>query len=292
MAWSDLAGNRAVNGNNLSGSGIVAKPGQSLPTGMKEITRAQANAWLSVQPVPNDNKLVLKQELIPASTKIQFASNAAGTEASSGAACAYASEGGLSLYSDDGTFNIDQFVYLDAYGNTKASAGYYAFVSGGTAYWILVSNNQFAQGYIENRGVCVAPNYVVFRSRIRPNVGNRLYSSSGSGNGVRGTSGGSTYGWTTDVTVTNDDVFREGRYVAAGYVLTRVGGQYSTNAFSGVSFRLSVWYNGVLQGTNTVANASAGTSGANVGAFSLYVNGLSVGPLKTGDIIEISIEAI
>lgn len=64
MAWSDLAPNRAVTGDNLAGSGITAKSGQTLPTGTKAITRAQANTRLNVQPIPNDNKLVLKNELI------------------------------------------------------------------------------------------------------------------------------------------------------------------------------------------------------------------------------------
>jgi len=157
MGWNELAGNRAVNGDNLSGSGIVAKPGQSLPTGQKAITRTQANTWLSVQPIPDDNKLVLKQELVAVSPLILI-TNSASTGSSSGAACGLVTDGHISLYSVNGTFDVgDGLVYGPGAGQWVQS-GYYAFIKNGISYWIKIHSipfgDSYLDGFIESKGVC------------------------------------------------------------------------------------------------------------------------------------------
>jgi len=159
MGWNELAGNRAVSGDNLVGSGIIAKPGQILPTGQKAITRAQANAWLNVQQVPDDNKLVLKQELVAAPTLVLIANNAS-TGTSSGAACGLASDGHISIYSEDGTWDVGNALFSDAYGYFSSALpdGFYAFVKDGISYWVetysLSLGGQALPGFVKTKGVC------------------------------------------------------------------------------------------------------------------------------------------
>jgi hypothetical protein len=64
MSWSQLVNNQLVSGNNLSGSDLTAKNGQTVPSGNKIITRSEANTRLNIIPITNDNKCVKKIELI------------------------------------------------------------------------------------------------------------------------------------------------------------------------------------------------------------------------------------
>lgn len=66
MSWGDLAGNQAVSGANLisAGSLFTVKPGKTIPSTNKCLTRDEAFSLINIEPI-SGNKLVLKNELIP-----------------------------------------------------------------------------------------------------------------------------------------------------------------------------------------------------------------------------------
>ena len=157
MAWNDLLPDRAVNGVNLVGSGIVAKPGQTLPPSdsTRCLTREQANILLEIVPIPSDNKLVLKRELIPKLTYKLIGNKGTQNDVSSANACALFTQQGSSLYTLSGNITIGESVYLDELGNTgTARFGFHAFTRDGVRLWIEVRDNQIASGIIINKGVC------------------------------------------------------------------------------------------------------------------------------------------
>lgn len=64
MAWSDLTDNKAVSWHNMTSSGIPMRNGGPYPNSLEVMTRAEANSQLNIMPIPNDNKLALKRELV------------------------------------------------------------------------------------------------------------------------------------------------------------------------------------------------------------------------------------
>ncbi|GAA3971243.1 hypothetical protein GCM10022246_24670 [Pedobacter ginsengiterrae] len=68
MAWGDLAANQLISGQKLQeavSSGIFnLKSGQVIPNTNKILTRSQANTFVDIFPIPNDNRALRKFELI------------------------------------------------------------------------------------------------------------------------------------------------------------------------------------------------------------------------------------
>lgn len=64
MAWNNLGDNQMVSWDNLSGSGINMLNGGGYPSSAKCMTRAEAMQKLRIVPIPDDNKLVKKSELV------------------------------------------------------------------------------------------------------------------------------------------------------------------------------------------------------------------------------------
>lgn len=258
MGWNELAGNRAVNGDNLVGSGIIAKPGQSLPTGTKAMTRAQANTWLNIQPLPNDNKLVLKQELIAAPILLLAAANTHYGIYDLQACPLVGSGGGRNLYTASGTLDDYQAVYYDRYGIERVFGGTYAYLSGFGGKWVHIGDLQFMQGVITGRGSC---NFTVYQilNRQAFNVTAILDPEYGVAGRITGTA--TLTNWWQLTTISDEAYTRSGEFIADVKSYDRIYGNWKFYASAPVAdrrFTMQVRYNNNLIATSPVTTVRSG----------------------------------
>lgn len=162
MAWGNLTNNQLVNGDNLVGSGLTAKSGQTLPTGNKIFTRQEANTRLQIQTIPNDNKGVKKSELVALPTYQlinKLAKNGYG-EYNFPTACINPNQRDQGMYTYNGIYgevNVGNTVYDSNYQTGNFLSGYYAYINDGVAYWIEVALVFSSPNFINrvvSKGVC------------------------------------------------------------------------------------------------------------------------------------------
>lgn len=111
MAWNDLANNRAVAPINLQGSPISRRDGQPHSSDQKALTRAKANQQLMIQILPNDNKLVLKQELVALNLYVASGSWGYANDSTTDP-CTMPMNGAGSLYTSDPSGVITPYSYI------------------------------------------------------------------------------------------------------------------------------------------------------------------------------------
>lgn len=115
-SWASLASNQLVNGSNLqdavNNSIFTLKSGQTITKTDKIVLRSEANTWLNIEAITNDNRGVKKFELVPFGCDLAIAFVSKTNETSAGA--------------NDGSITIS--------GTTTDPGGFKVSKNGGASY--------------------------------------------------------------------------------------------------------------------------------------------------------------